>query len=116
MNRSEFIKEIMCLYPHTFDVNNEEQYTGWIKRYQQLPESWNYDKLMVIFSRNWHSTREAPAPSWFMQYREDVRPNKPVEMPQAVMTPEEKEKTDEYLRKLKKQLFGIANKHKIPDN
>lgn len=116
MNRSTFIKAIMSLYPHTFDVNNEEQYGGWIKRYQQMPENWDYDKLMVIFTRNWHSTREAPAPSWFMQYREDVKPSKPVEIQRVEMTPEEKAITDKRLKEFKKKLFDVANKYKISDN
>ena len=112
MNRSEFIKTIMGLYPHTFDVNNEIQYAGWIKCYQQIPESWDFDKLMGIFSKKWNSTREAPAPSWFMQFRADVKPEpKPVKM--IELTEEERKQSEIAMKQFKKQLFGIAEKYKI---
>lgn len=114
MNRSEFIKEIMCLYPHTFDINNEAQYSGWIKRYQQIPESWNFDKLMVIFSKKWNSTREAPSPSWFMQFAEDVRPQKTSE-PQFKLTEEQRREADDWLKKNGKRLYNIVEKYKISD-
>lgn len=113
MNRSEFIKTIMGLYPHTFDINNETQYAGWIKQYQQIPESWDFDKLMRLFAKNWHSTREAPAPSWFMQYREDVKSVRQYEPEIVRMTPEEKARTDKFMKEFKSKLFDIAEKHKI---
>lgn len=113
MHRSDFIKEIMSLYPHTFDVNNEAQYTGWIKRYQQIPASWDFEKLMVIFSRKWGSTREAPAPSWFMQFAEDVRPQKSTTETTFKLSEEERRKSDEWLKEYGKRLYDIANKHKI---
>lgn len=112
MNRSEFIKEIMSLYPHTFDINNEAQYSGWIKRYQQIPKNWDFEKLMVIFSKKWGSTREAPPPSWFMQFAEDVRPQKSSE-PQFALTEEERKKSDEWLKQYGRKLYQIAEKHKI---
>lgn len=113
MNRSEFIKEIMSLYPHTFDVNNEAQYTGWIKRYQQIPESWDFDKLMVIFSRKWNSTKEAPSPSWFMQFREDVKPQVSAEQQAFKLNDEQRKEADEWLKKYKAALYNIAEKHKL---
>ena len=113
MRRSEFIKEIMSLYPHTFDANNEAQFKGWIKRYQQIPESWDFDKLMYLFGKKWHSTKEAPPPSWFMQFREDVKPATVQHIERVEMTPEEKARTDEMMKDFKSKLFKIAEKHKI---
>lgn len=114
MDRGEFIKEIMSLYPHTFDVNNEAQFAGWIKRYQQIPKSWDFDKLMLIFAKKWTSTREAPPPSWFMQFREDVKPVERMKPFESVeMTPKQKEETDKMMKDFRTKLYEIANKHKI---
>ena len=113
MDRSEFIKEIMSLYPHTFDLDNEAQYKGWISKYQQIPKNWDFDKLMVIFAKKWNSTREAPAPSWFMQFAEDVRPSKIYHIEQIKMTDVEKEKTDKLMRNFKQKLYEIAKEHKL---
>jgi hypothetical protein len=114
MDRSEFIKEIMSLYPHTFDPNNELQYSGWIKRYQQIPKNWDFDKLMSIFAKKWSSTREAPAPSWFMQFAEDVRPaTKPVYEERVEMSEEECKRTDELIKNFGRQLYKIAESHKL---
>ena len=107
MNRSEFIKEIMSLYPHTFDVDNEAQYSGWIKRYQQIPENWDFDKLMIIFSKNWRSTREAPSPSWFMDFREDVKPVKKATCLTEHKTTE-KLISAEQMQELRKKIFNIT--------
>ena len=110
MNRSEFIRQIMGLYPHTFDIDNEEQYAGWIKRYQEIPESWDFDKLMAIFSRKWKSTREAPPPSWFMEFREDV---KPITKSKQVEVKSEERLTQDQLNELKRGIFSITSKHKL---
>lgn len=110
MNRSEFIRQIMGLYPHTFDIDNEEQYAGWIKRYQEIPENWDFDKLMTIFSRKWKSTREAPPPSWFMEFREDVKPPRKQEVVKKI---EEEMLTQEQLDDLKKGIFEVSQRHKI---
>lgn len=113
MKRSEFIKEIMSLYPHTFDINNEAQYRGWIKRYQQIPESWDFDKLMSIFSKKWNSTKEAPSPSWFMQFREDVKPATIQHVERVEMTAEEKARTDAIMKDFRTKLYKIAESHKL---
>lgn len=110
MNRSEFIRQIMGLYPHTFDIDNEEQYAGWIKRYQEIPVSWDFDKLMTIFSRKWKSTREAPPPSWFMEFREDV---KPITKSKQVEVKSEERLTQDQLNELKRGIFNITGKHKL---
>lgn len=110
MNRSEFIRQIMGLYPHTFDIDNEEQYAGWIKRYQEIPENWDFDKLMTIFSRKWKSTREAPPPSWFMEFREDV---KPITKAKQAEVKSEERLTQDQLNELKRGIFNITGKHKL---
>ena len=110
MNRNEFIKNIMSLYPYTFDLNNTQQCAGWKKCYEQKPESWDFDKLMVIFSKKWNSTREAPSPSWFMQFREDVKPVKVYKQERIEMTPEQQEKTDKMMKEFKTKLYEIVQK------
>lgn len=114
MNRSDFIKEIMGLYPHTFDINNHAQYSGWIKRYQQIPENWNFDKLMVIFSKKWNSTREAPAPSWFMQFKEDVKSETIKYKPEIIcITPEEEERNVKMIKDFRKKIVKLTSQYKI---
>lgn len=75
MNRSEFIKGIMDLYPNTFKKDNPAQYQGWINRYKNaIPENWDFNKLMWYFDNDWTSTIVPPHPSFFRKYREDVKP------------------------------------------
>ena len=108
MNRMEFIQTIMELYPNTFHLDNEKQFKGWVKRYKQaLPENLNFDKLLKIFDQNWKSTVVPPHPSFFLEFWNDVKPEKKIERIKEVeLTEEEKainlQKFKEFGEKLKK--------------
>ena len=113
MNRSEFIREIMSLYPNIFDVNNEAQFMGWIDKYQILPESWNFDKLMNIFATKWNSVREAPPPSWFLSFREDVRPERIETVEKVEVSEEERENIKKIIDDFRKRQSKFIEEHKI---
>lgn len=76
MNRSQFIRTIMELYPGTFKQENKAQYQGWINRYQSaIGEDWDFEKLLKIFDREWKSTVVPPHPSFFIEFKSDVKPS-----------------------------------------
>lgn len=108
MNRSEFIQTIMELYPNTFHEENVKQYSGWIQRYKQtLPENLNFDKLMKLFDQNWKSTVIPPHPSFFLEFWNDVKPERKRPIIEKIeLTEEEKainlQKFKEFGEKLKK--------------
>lgn len=108
MNRTEFIKTIMDLYPKTFNKENANSYQGWINRYKNaIPENWNFDKLMWFFDTEWKSTIEPPHPSFFRKYREDVKPEiKPIEYE---LTPEEQIEAKIAFKKFKQNLKDLIN-------
>lgn len=113
MNRSEFIREIMSLYPHIFDVNNEAQFIGWIDKYQIIPENWNFDKLMSIFATKWNSVREAPPPSWFLSFREDVRPERIETVKKVEVSEEEQANIKKLLADFRQKRNRFIDEHKI---
>lgn len=107
MNRAEFIKQIMDLYPRAFNKENAIQYQGWINRYKNaIPENWNFDKLMWYFDTEWHSTIEPPHPSFFRKYREDVKPVVIEKEPE--MSLEEKAEAHESFIQFKEKLKTLA--------
>lgn len=108
MNRSEFIKQIMDLYPRVFSKENPVQYQGWINRYKNaIPEDWDFDKLMYYFDTEWKSAVEPPHPSFFMRYRQDVKPEKPIEV--FTLTPEERAEAEAKFQEFKQKLKSLAN-------
>lgn len=103
MNRTEFIKSLMDLYPRTFDKAKPLQYQGWIDRYKNaIPENWDFKKLMWHFETKWHSVIEPPPPSFFYKFKEDVKPEKKYQ--KIELTPEEIEKSNEGYKKFKDKL------------
>lgn len=111
MNRAEFIKQIMDLYPGTFKKDNIDQYQGWINRYKNaMPESWNFDKLMWYFDTNWNSTVVPPHPSFFRKFREDVKPIKTYSLEEEIqMTEEEKAIAHESFLEFQKKLKELSD-------
>ncbi len=78
MNRQEFIQKIIELYPDTFRADRVRHIQAWIEMYEKaINKNWDMDKLMWYFSTEYKSTVVPPAPSFFYQFRADVR--KPVE-------------------------------------
>jgi hypothetical protein len=112
MDRAEFIKQIMDLYPRTFNRENVVQYQGWINRYKNaIPENWDFERLMWYFDTEWHSTIEPPHPSFFRKYRDDVKPIVMTQEPS--LTPEEREKAHESFIEFQKKLKTLTNNKTI---
>lgn len=106
MNRAEFIKEIMTLYPRIFNPENPKQYQGWIDRYKNaIPENWDFKKLMWHFETKWTSVIEPPPPSFFYKFKEDVKPE--IKIEHYKMTPEEIEESKKGYEKFKKNLDDL---------
>ena len=103
MNRTQFIKTIMELYPNTFHPDNVKQFTGWVERYKKaLPESWDFDKLLYFFDTKWQSTVIPPHPSFFLEFREDVRPPKKIVQTEPVNIEENRKNFLIFQEKMKK--------------
>lgn len=118
MNRSEFIQTIMELYPNTFHEENVKQYSGWIQRYKQaLPENLNFDKLLKLFDQNWKSTVIPPHPSFFLEFWNDIKPEKKIKQIEKIeLTPEEKAINMQKFIALKEKLKKISEEHTLDDN
>lgn len=103
MDRTQFIKTIMELYPRIFDKSKPEQFQNWIDRYKNaIPENWNFEKLMWHFETKWHSVIEPPPPAFFFKFKEDV---KPIEKKEIIrMTEEEIRESREGYKKFKESL------------
>lgn len=114
MNRSEFIKSIMDLYPGTFNKTNPEQYQGWINRYKNaIPENWDFDKLMWYFDNDWNSTIVPPHPSFFRKYSENVKPTKSIIEPKIEITKEQQKENEENFRKFQEKVKNILKNKTI---
>lgn len=112
MNRSEFIKTIMELYPNVFHAENIAQYQGWINRYKStIPSNWDFDKLLTFFDREWNSTVQPPHPSFFLKFREDVKPREIVE--EIQLSEQEKRDAHESFLKFQSQLRKVAKEKQI---
>ena len=110
MNRQEFIQKIIELYPDTFKPDRVEHIQAWVEMYEKaLPKNWNMDKLMWYFSTEYKSTVVPPAPSFFYQFRNDVKPPKKEE-PIVQMTPEEQEECEKARLRAKEMLKHIGSK------
>ena len=75
MERHEFIQKIIELYPDTFKEERISHVQAWVEMYERaLPKSWNFDKLMWYFATEYKSTVAPPPPSFFFNYRNEVKP------------------------------------------
>lgn len=109
MTRAEFIKTIMELYPNTFNPSNEAQYRGWVNRYKSIiPENWNFEKLLFYFDTEWKSAVTPPHPSFFLEFRNDVKPVKPVKVEKIEVSPEEDILIQEKFKQVKAQMEKLA--------
>ena len=80
MNKQDFIKKLMDLYPDTFKPERIDHYKAWFDLYAAtIGSNWNYEKLMGIFAREYKSVITPPHPSFFKDYANDVRLNVKVE-------------------------------------
>lgn len=103
MNRQEFIQKIIELYPDTFKADRVKHIQAWVEMYEKaMKKDWNYDKLMWYFSTEYKSTVVPPPPSFFYQFRADVRVEKN-EPPVVYIPPTEEEL--ERIREAKKRFF-----------
>ena len=109
MTRSDFIKTIMELYPNTFNPSNEAQYRGWVNRYKSIiPIDWNFEKLLYYFDTEWKSAVTPPHPSFFLEFRNDVKPVKSVKIEKIEVTPEEDKRIQEKFKQVKEQMEKLA--------
>lgn len=77
MNRQEFIQKIIELYPDTFKADRVEHIQAWVDMYEKaMSKNWDYDKLMWYFSTEYKSTVVPPAPSFFYQFKSNVKKQK----------------------------------------
>ena len=114
MNRAEFIRTIMELYPNTFNPNNETQYQGWVRRYKSsIPENWDFDKLLKIFDREWKSTVTPPHPSFFLEFRNDVKPEPKRVVEQIEISEEERKATEKKLKEYSEKFKKLVEQTKI---
>lgn len=112
MDRTEFIKTIMDLYPRTFDKQRPAQYQGWIDRYKNaIPENWDFKKLLWNFETKWTSVIEPPPPSFFYKFKEDVKPE--IKKEEIKLSTEEIEKSKESYKKFKENLKNLVNSKTI---
>ena len=112
MNRTEFIKTIMELYPRTFNKENPIHYQSWIDRYKNaIPESWDFNRLMWHFETKWTSVTEPPPPSFFYKFKEDVKAEIKKEMPK--LTPKQIEESRKSYEKFKEDLKMLVNSKTI---
>lgn len=94
MDRKDFILKIISLYPDTFREDRPEHVQAWVEMYEKaIPRYWDMDKLLYIFATNYKSTTVPPHPSFFYEYRNEVRPElkQKVVEPSIIQTPEEEE-------------------------
>lgn len=112
MDRTEFIKTIMDLYPRVFDINRPKQFQGWIDRYKNaIPENWDFKRLMWYFETKWTSVIEPPPPSFFYKFKEDVKPETKRE--EIKMTKEEIEESLKSFQLFKENLKHLATSKDI---
>lgn len=110
MNRQEFIQKIIELYPDTFKTDRVAHIQAWIEMYEKaIPKNWNMDKLMWYFSTEYKSTVIPPAPSFFYQFRADVKPPKPKE-PEIRLTEEEEKECEKARIRAKEMLYNLKNR------
>ena len=75
MQREEFLKQLVLLYPTSFNENNLQI---WMSGYKEvLSENINYDKLLTIMmSENQYNS--APKPAWLKEratYKKHLKDN-----------------------------------------
>ena len=64
MNREEFLKQLVLLYPTSFNENNLQI---WMSGYKEvLSENINYDKLLVSMMAD-NQYNSAPKPAWLKE-------------------------------------------------
>lgn len=107
MTRRDLILTIINLYPDTFRSDRPEHVQAWVEIYEKaIPSNWDMDKLLYHFATCYKSTVVPPHPSFFYDFRNDVRPQaKSQSLEPFVQTPEEEEacrkKVEEYGRRLR---------------
>lgn len=116
MNRMQFIQTIMELYPNTFKPDNEKQFKGWVNRYKKaLPEDWDFDKLLMFFDTKWQSTVVPPHPSFFLEFKNDVRPERKRIQKVVPISQEQKEANMQKFKEFGEKLRKLVEENKIID-
>jgi len=75
MNRKDFLKRLFAMYPNTFTTGENGNGKVWREAYEEvLKEKWDYDKLFSKMVTKYQHTHIAPAPAFFVDFIEDIKP------------------------------------------
>lgn len=110
MTRKDLILKIISLYPDTFREDRPEHVQAWVEIYEKaIPSTWDMDKLMYRFATTYKSTVVPPHPSFFFEFRNDVRPQpKPEPIERVENTPEQEEAIKKRMQEFRQTINGLA--------